>query len=962
MKKIICLLFLSLSIGVFAQSGFIFETIKLENGLTVYLWPDENQPDVTGVVAVRAGSIDEPLEYTGLAHYLEHVLFKGTQKIGALDWEKEKPHYEKIIQLYDEYAEATDPVIRAKLEKEINEESLLAAQYASTNEFSNLVEGMGGKGLNAGTSYDITYYYNNFPTFQVEKWLDLYSERLINPVFRSFQAELENVFEEYNMYQDNNNTHIRQFLMSHMYEGHPYERDIIGFAEHLKNPRLSKLIQFYETWYVPTNMALILTGNFSSEDVKPLIEKKFGRLKAKNIPERPTYTEVSFSGNPSYSAKIGYTPTIIWGYKGVPVGHEDEILLDFCVDLLSNPMNTGLLDKITLDGEVQYAGASVDSRRNQGRFLIQAVPYYDANQRRYDSNRATEKIVMQQVDKLKSGNIDDWLIESVRSSQLREYELMLENSSSKVNILRTIFAYNLPDDYFLSLPEKIKAITKEDIQRITKKYIETDHLTISIEQGTPKKDKLKKPNIEPIEQPKGKISEYAEHLKKIPVKPVAEVYNDFAEVKKVKLYDKVTLHHAVNPMNDFFSITLKYGVGTKKMPKLKYATDLMNSAGIMPDMDAQTVRRQFSELNATCSYRVTDDYFYITLVGLESNLEDVCRLMTRQTLLPKLDEKQLNSVVGNEISTRLLFEKKSADMLGDALLEYVLYKDKSDYISRLSLEEVYFLTISELTGEIIRATDYALDIHYVGKKDLNEVKEVLTANLPLKEGVKSSESPFVEERAEYDKLTVYFLPEKDVQQAKIYFYVEGFDYKIADDVKIDAFNQYFSGGFNGLVMQEIRENNSMAYTAVGNLSTPPIQDKKTFFLGYVGTQPDKVADAVDLYMKLIQDMPLYPERIDNIKTYLKQSALTTKPTFRSKSQMFDNWRTLGYKEDPAKANIDKIDALTFDQIVNFYQQNVKEKPIVIVIMGDQKLIDTKQIESNHGKISKVNTNNLFSRK
>ena len=149
---------------------------------------------------------------------------------------------------------------------------------------------------------------------------------------------------------------------------------------------------------------------------------------------------------------------------------------------------------------------------------------------------------------------------------------------------------------------------------------------------------------------------------------------------------------------------------------------------------------------------------------------------------------------------------------------------------------------------------------------------------------------------------------------------------------------------------------------MGNLSTPPIQDKKTFFLGYVGTQPDKVADAVDLYMKLIQDMPLYPERIDNIKTYLKQSALTTKPTFRSKSQMFDNWRTLGYKEDPAKANIDKIDALTFDQIVNFYQQNVKEKPIVIVIMGDQKLIDTKQIESNHGKISKLNTNNLFSRK
>ena len=235
MKKYLISIFvlLSLSTWLSAQYDVGFTSYKLSNGLTVYLWPDKNQADVSGVVTVRAGAIDEPAEYTGLAHYLEHVLFKGTEKIGAIDWEKEKPHYEKIIQLYDEYAVTEDPVKRADLEKQINEESLLA-QYAYTNEFSNLVEGMGGEGLNAGTSYDMTFYYNNFPGFQLEKWLDLYSERLINPVFRSFQAELENVFEEYNMYQDNNFTHIREFLMSHLYKGHPYERDIIGFPEHLK--------------------------------------------------------------------------------------------------------------------------------------------------------------------------------------------------------------------------------------------------------------------------------------------------------------------------------------------------------------------------------------------------------------------------------------------------------------------------------------------------------------------------------------------------------------------------------------------------------------------------------------------------------------------------------------------------------------------------------------------------------
>ena len=934
---------------------------QLANGLTVYLWPDTNQPDITGNVTIRAGALDEPKEFTGLAHYLEHVLFKGTQKIGALDWEKEKVHYEKIIQLYDECAAATDPAIRADLEKKINEESLAAAQYAYTNEFSNLVEGMGGTGLNAWTSPDATTYYNNFPTFQLEKWLDLYSERLINPVFRSFQAELENVFEEYNISQDNNSRHVSTFLFSNLYKGHPYERTVLGAPEHLKNPRLSKLIEFFNTWYVPSNMALTLVGNFDPEVAKPLIEAKFSRLEAKTTPERPTYSEASFAGNPKITAKLGYSPMVFWGYKAVPVGHEDEYILDFCSGLLSNSASTGLLDKITLDGDVQFAGAMVDSRRDQGRFLIQAVPYYDTNQRRYDSDKATEKIVMQQIDKLKTGAIEDWLIESVKSSELRNYEMMMENPANKTDLLRQIFSYNLPLDYFTQYPEKIKSITKEDIQRITKKYIDADHITISIEEGTPKKEKLKKPEIKPIDQPKGKTSEYAAYLKNISVASVAEVYNNFDDVKVTDLYDKVTLHHSTNPMNDYFTITLKYGIGTKKMPKLEYAVGLMNSAGIMPNSDAQSVRREFSELNATCTYSVTDDYFYVRLTGLESNLEDICRLMTRQTLMPKLDEKQLNRVVGSQFSSRLMFEKKNAGVLSNAMLYYALYKEKSDYIDRMGLMDIYYLKISELTGEIIRATDYKLDIHYVGKRPAAEIAGVLKANLPLKEGVKPSESPIVEDRVKYDKQTIYFLPNSDAQQAQIYFYVEGFDYNIADEVEIDAFNQYFSGSFNGLVMQEIRENNSMAYSTGAYISTPPIQKKNTFFIGYVGTQSDKAANAIDLFMGLLKEMPLYPERINNIKTYLAQRALTTKPTFRTKSQTFDSWKQLGYTDDPAKVNMSKINSLTFDQIQNFYEKNIKGKPITIVIMGDPKLINTKQIETNHGKLTKLSTSRLFSK-
>ena len=960
MKKIIliCIIYTGVVINAFSTD---FVTYQLPNGLTVYLWEDHNQPSVYGSVVFRAGSVDEPKEFTGLAHYLEHVLFKGTQKIGALDWQKEKVHYDNIISLYDEYAETTDPQKRTELEKKINEESIEAAKYSFTNEFSNLVQSIGGDGLNAGTSYDQTVYYNNFPAFQLEKWLDLYAERFESPVFRTFQAELENVFEEYNMYEDMNMTHIRKFLFSYLYAGHPYSREIIGAYEHLKNPRLSKLIEFYNTWYVPNNMALILVGNFKTEDAIPLIEAKFSHLERKTLPERPVYTEADFSNNPKFSAKLGYSPMVLLGYKTVPIKHEDTYLLDFCANLLTNSMQTGLLDKITMEGEVQYAGATLDSRRDQGRFLIQAVPYYDVNQRLYESDKATEKIIMHEIEKLKQGNIDDWLIESVKSSMLRQNELMIENARSKAGLLQTIFVYQLPENYYRSLADKIKAVTKDDIQRITQQYLTGNHLTISIETGKPKKNKLTKPDIKPVEQPQGTQSEYATRFKSIPVIDVKSVYNDFNEVKHADLYKGVRLHYTVNPLNDYFSLTLRYGVGTEKMPMLEYAVQLMNSAGIMPVDDAQTVRRRFSELNASCTFSVTDDYLYINLIGSEEKLEEICRLMTRLTLLPKLDDKQKDRIIGTEISYRLMTETKDANVLGNALLDYVRYKDKSDYIDRMTLTEIFGLKISELTGEIIRATDYELDIHYVGKKSFKEVVKLLGENLPLKEGVKTTESPFVKECVTYDKPTIYFLPNKEVQQAQLYFYFNGKPYSIDQEVDYNAFVEYFSGSFNGLVMQEIREKNSMAYTASAGFRKPPLPGKNTYFLGYIGTQSDKAADAIDIFMRLLNNMPQYQERIGDIKMYLKQAYLSGKPSFRNKSRIFDDWLKLGYTDDPAKVHMDKIDNLQFSDIIEFYEQNVKNQNVAIVIMGDPKIIDLKRIETSYGKITKLSTGKLFSK-
>ena len=378
MKRVlVSLICVCITFAAWAQND-VFVQYQLDNGLTVYLWEDHDQPDVQGWTVTRAGSIDEPADATGLAHYLEHMLFKGTDRIGALDWAKEKPLYAQIIALYDTLALTTDDQAREAVQLRINEVSREAAQYAATDEFSNLIQGIGGEGLNAFTSYDVTCYMNSFPSYQMERWLTLYADRLTNPVFRSFQAELENVFEEYNMYLDDNSTHVRNFIFGKLYEGHAYARDIIGYPEDLKNPNLRKLINYYNTWYVPNNMALILVGDFEIEPTKPLIEKTFGKLQSRPLPERTKYPTTAFTQDERYTAKLGYMPELNIAYNGVAVGDKDELTLNFVANLLSNSMQIGLLDQLTLDNKLMYAVAANDTRRDQGRFLVVAVPYMDA--------------------------------------------------------------------------------------------------------------------------------------------------------------------------------------------------------------------------------------------------------------------------------------------------------------------------------------------------------------------------------------------------------------------------------------------------------------------------------------------------------------------------------------------------------------------------------------------------------
>lgn len=957
-KSILVLLIGILSINAFSQNEIV--EYQLDNGLTVILNQDHSKPSVWGGVAVKAGSKDDPNDATGLAHYLEHVLFKGTNQLGTSNWEAEKVYYDQIVTLFEEFRSETDAAKKLEKQKEINELSLKAGEFAIPNEFSNLVQAMGGSGLNAGTGYDGTVYYNSFPPYQLQRWLELYSHRFINPVFRGFQSELETVYEEKNMYSENPFVQIQELLMENSFgKESSYGRPIIGSGEHLKNPSLKLLIEFYEKYYVPSNMALVLSGDIDIEKTKAYVESTFGKWESKGnaVNTKPEQASIEKKS----SIKVNYTPypLLVMALNGIPIGHEDEIALEICSRILSNRNRTGLFDKLTLDGDVSAAYLGLNQLAFGGTIVIQAIPVYDRMAGTYASLNEVEKLVKKELEKVSKGQFEDWILEVMKKELLTEYVRMTESPEQMGYMLTNLFTSFQPIVTYEEYKKKVESITKEDLKRVSSKYFTDNYFTIYSYTGKPGKEKITKPDLKPIVPGFGAKSQFASHLETVPIGEVKKEFINFTEdVKTYELAPKVKFYYTPNEKNNMFSLTIRYGVGTNKIPTLDLATSLMNDAGVMAQYTPHELKIAFSKLNCSCNFYNNDSYTFIELVGDEDNLEEACLLLSKTILMPQLDDKQYSSILGSAIANRSI-ERNEKDYQANAVRNLIIYGENSPYLKRLSKDEIMATSISKLTGDFIKATEYEASVHYVGKKEFPQVKQILTTKLAFTANRKDSESPVIRPIVESEKPTIYFFHNKDAAQSDIYLYTKGNkSFSIANEPVIEAFNQYFSGGFNGIVLQELRELRSFAYTASCSYQTPVLPGHPEYLAGYIGTQSDKTIDALQEFLKLVNNMPLKPERMENITNYLVQASSTYKPGFRSLSRYVEQLEQLGYTDDPAKVNLAKYESLTFDEIVEFYKQNVQNKNISIGIIGNKKEIDLKKLESI-AEVKTLKTSDIF---
>ncbi|MCK4662572.1 MAG: insulinase family protein [Bacteroidales bacterium] len=960
-KLVFTLIFTLFISNIFSQENIKVHEInsikilefKLENSLTVFLNEDHEKPEIFGAIITKAGGKDDPADATGMAHYQEHMLFKGTEELGTIDWEKEKPHIDNIFKLYDKLGQTKDEEERKKIQKQINEESVKANKYAIPNELSNLIKSIGGTKLNAGTGPDYTIFYNTIPSNQIEKWLEIYSHRFMKPVFRSFQAELEVVYEEKNMYADMFGFKMLEKFQFYFFKNHPYgQQTLIGTIEDLKNPSLTKMYEFFKTYYVPNNMALVLSGDFNSDDIIPVINDKFGKWNSGDVPKFVEYKEEPFNGREFHEGKYSPIKLAMLGFRTVTKGHPDEPALEICNKILSNNDQTGLLDKLGLDNKLLAAQVISIPYKDHGATIIFVVPKI-VGQKLDDA----EELVMNEIKKLHDGNFDDWMVDAIKNQFYKDFELSMEDNKDKAYFIMKNFSIGRDLSEALLYSQKINAITKNDIIEVAKKYYGDNYFAFYSKMGFKKKEKIEKPGFEPVISNTETKSAFAKKFEEIPTSKIVEKFVDFnKDITTEEFIKGIKLYYVKNPINDIFSLKIKFGIGEHKMPLLKYTTELMDYSGTKSH-NVSELKNEFNKLGCTYNISSNESYVYVYLEGIEKNLEPALKLINELLTEPVLEKEKLKILLDGEKANRKI-EKSEPDNIADALYEYVKFKNKSSYIDRLSMKEIKALNTDELVNEFKKATNFETEIHYVGQKSFNEVKDAIKSNIIFKSELKLSESPFIPEKEKYNNNIVYFVNKKNARQCKIYFFANGEKYKNANEPIIDAFNMYFGGGFSGLVLQEVREYRSLAYAAGARYVIPKIKGKNTYFVGYVGTQADKTFEALEIFNDLLRNMPEKTERMDMIVQYLSQSSLTQYPHFRDLTKKVVSWELKGYKEDPAKLKIPEYNKLKFNDITSFYKDNIKNKAFVIAIVGDKKEIDMKEL-AKYGKIIELKEKEIF---
>lgn len=969
-KFLLCSAFLLLSAFGFAQdyewktatsNGYTYRYVTndptqarfytLKNGLTVILSPTKKDPRIQAFVATKAGSKTDPATNTGLAHYLEHMLFKGTDKYGSLDWSKEKPELDKIDALYEQYNKTKDETQRKAIYKKIDSVSGVAAKYSIANEYDKMMSAMGAQGTNAWTNFEETVYTDDIPASSLDKYLTVQAERFRNPQLRIFHTELEAVYEEKNRSLDSDGSKVFETLFSTLFQNHNYgKQTTIGTVEHLKNPSLVEIRKYFNTYYVPNNMGVIMSGDFNPDEAIAKIDKAFSYMQNKPVPKYTFQQEVPFTA-PVVKEVVGPdAESIAIAYRLPGNKDKDVLLADLVGSILTNG-KAGLLDlNLVKKQKLLRASAFTYTLQDHGVLWLNAAPTNG------QALEEVQKLVLNEIENLKKGNFDADLLPSIVNNIKKQKIQETEKYGDRASLLESAFTAELDWRDQVAYVNNLSKIKKEDVVAFANKYLGNNYVAVLKRKGeNQNKVKIEKPAITPVETNADKQSPFVKMVNELPSTPSQPVFLNFdKDIQKSRL-GKAEVLYVPNTDNQLYRLRYRYKIGSGNDLKQSLASQYIQFLGT-DKKSAEDISKEFYKIASSFNVSTGEEYTTVTIEGLQENFDKAVQLYEDLVLNVKPDENALAA-----LKARMAKARKDAKANKGAILQgltsYAMYGPKNKFNNAFTDAELNAVTAQELVSRIKNLNNYEQTVIYYGPETLKNITSKLATlhKVPATFALPSPLKTFVQ--VPQNKTQVLFT-DYDMVQAETRWIRNTEKYDPAKSTMVNVFNNYFGGGMGSIVFQTIRESKALAYSTYGFYVQPQKKDDEYYMMSYVGSQADKFNDAVSAMNALLTKMPELPENLNLAKTQVKKDIQTERITQDDIIFRYLAAKQLGLKDDIRKQVYANVDKITMDDVKKFHQQYFSGKPFTYALVASEKNINMNDLKKI-GEVKKISLEELF---
>lgn len=944
--------------------GRSYETVKadpmqsriytLDNGLKVYLTVNKEVPRIQTYIPVRVGGKNDPAETTGLAHYFEHLMFKGTESFGTQNYAEEKPMLDQIEALFEVYRTKTDEAERAAIYRQIDSISYEASKLAIPNEYDKLMAAIGASGTNAYTSYDVTCYVEDIPSNQLDNWAKIQADRFKNNVIRGFHTELETVYEEKNMSLTKDSRKVVEAILGALYTKHPYgTQTVLGSQEHLKNPSITNIKNFYKQWYVPNNMAICMSGDFDYDEAMDVIEKYFGDMQPnENLQMLSFETEADITA-PIEREVLGLEAESVTMAWRLPGATSDEALMLEVIDAIMNNGEAGIIDLNLLQEQELLSAYSFPYT------LTDYTAYFlDGKPKEGQTLDEVKEMLLAQVDSLRQGNWDESLLTASIANYKLDLQKMLEDNDSRADLFVQAFVNNQPWADVVQRVEKMEKITKADVVAFANTYLKDNNYAVVYKrQGDdPNVKKVDKPAITPIFMNRDTTSAFLQDIQTSVVAPIEPVFVDFAKDMSQGTVGQLPLLYKKNETNDLFTLQYVYDFGKSEMKEMGTAASYLDYLGTS-DMTAGEIKLAF--YNLACSYDISvgKDRTIVTLSGLAENMPKAMALLESLLADAQPDKEAYDGLVDDILRSRLNSKANQQSNFG-RLQNYAFYGPNNPAKNILSEAELRGMTPETLLQHISQLSTFQHRVLYYGPLSMDEASSTVASLHKVSENLKSVPDNDVFKLQTVNENVVYIAPYDANQIYMITYASKGEKYDVQKSPLLKMYNEYFGGGMNSIVFQEIREARGLAYSAYA-LAMEPMHLKEPYgYLSMIATQNDKMIDALTAFEEIINNMPLSEQAFAIAKEAIISRLRSERYTKSEILPYYLAMEDLGLKEDTRKQLYEAVLNMTLDDVKAYQQENVKDRKAITAILGRESDLDMKSLEK-WGKIVRLTQEDIF---